>query len=452
MVDKMSGPKYNILIIHSINTYPTRVALWDHLYCFRQYSNHNCFYLNLKIRSVPRYIRRIKFDLIIFGTVFLANRIEAGWFIPMLERARALKSSNAVKIALPQDEHTYTNVLMDFYEEFKIDAVFSLGRESDLRKLYDRLDFERMNFHTVLPGYLSDATVQRIERLAANTPERDLDIGYRTWRAGPWLGRHGLLRHRIADLFQERARARGLVTDISTRIEDTILGDGWYKFLLRCKYTIGVEGGSTLADRDGRLKERIEEYQRLHPTADFDEIEAACFPGLDGEIQHVVLTPRHLEACATRTCQVLIEGEYDGILKPGQHYIELKRDFSNIEEVLDLMECDRVRREMTERAYREIVASGDYSYHSFVEFVLSESLKGREPLESGRSVYTTLCYYWMRFSEAVSWLQIALNLHSFIPRLKVFLRKALVSLFSEQAVESAIERIKPKKRAQKKAL
>ena len=59
----------------------------------------------------------------------------------------------------------------------------------------------------------------------------------------------------------------------------------------------------------------------------------------DGRLQLFAISPRHLEACATRTCQVLVEGEYSGVLRPGEHYIPVRKDLSNLDDVL---EHDRV--------------------------------------------------------------------------------------------------------------
>jgi hypothetical protein len=45
----------------------------------------------------------------------------------------------------------------------------------------------------------------------------------------------------------------------------------------------------------------------------------------------------------TKTCQILVEGEYNDIIQPDVHYIPLRKDFSNLEEVLNKMEdCDFV--------------------------------------------------------------------------------------------------------------
>jgi hypothetical protein len=107
-----------------------------------------------------------------------------------------------------------------------------------------------------------------------------------------------------------------------------------------------------------------------------------------------------------------------------------------------------LRREITERAYREIVKSGKYTYRSFVNFVLEQSLAGRaaEQASLSLSVWTRLVYYWMRLSEVVSWVQVALHLHSFVPRLKGIVRRLLLGVFSEQTVVSMLGRVKPNKR------
>jgi len=74
------------------------------------------------------------------------------------------------------------------------------------------------------------------------------------------------------------------------------------------------------------------------------------------------LSPRHFEAVITKTCQVLIEGEYEGVFKQERHYIPMKRDFSNVDEVLDRVGDRRLTQEIAETAYEEIYLSGKYGY------------------------------------------------------------------------------------------
>jgi hypothetical protein len=435
--------RLNILILYVSNQYPMRATLWDQLYCFRRYSDHNCFYLNFTVRQVPWYLKHVKFDLIVFGTLFMATRATDEWFSDPRARAQPLKSFDAVKIVFPQDEYLRTDVLADFINEFSVDWVFSLSPQSEWPKIYDSVDTTKVKLSHVLAGYLDDSTVERIERLAHEGAPRDIDLGYRTFRAAPNLGRHGFLRQQIAEVFQAEAPKHNLQTDISTRKEDTLWADAWYKFLLRCKYTISVEGGASVLDRDGSIQRRTESYLAEHPNASFEEVERACFPGLDGGLRYVAISPRHLEACATRTCQILVEGDYNDVLVPGRHYLELKRDFSNLEQVLDAVKQDHLRQEITDQAFRDIVASGNYTYRSFVEQVLREAVPEpqKDSVESP-GFSTALIYQWMQLSDFIAWVQVALNLHSFGAQLRNKTRRLLAALFSEQTVVSLLKKFR----------
>jgi len=49
------------------------------------------------------------------------------------------------------------------------------------------------------------------------------------------------------------------------------------------------------------------------------------------------------------------------------HYIPLRKDFSNLDEVIGRFRDPELRRELTENSHRDLIASGDYSYERFVE-------------------------------------------------------------------------------------
>ncbi len=396
----------NILVVYYCRQYPLRASIRDHLYSFRRYSGDNVFYLNASVRRPSHLLCRIPLDVIIFHTTFLSGRWSPKRFAALLDRVRPLRNLSGVKVALPQDEFINTDVLCDVLRALEIDCVFSVAPESEWPKIYPSIDRSKVRFFNVLTGYLDEKAVAKIAALAASAPERAIDVGYRAYRATPALGRHGFLKTQIADVFQEAALRVGLTVDISNRHEDAFVGDGWYRFLLRCKYTIGVEGGSSILDRDGSITKKTEEYLAQHPDASFEEVEAACFPGLDGQLRLFALSPRHLEACATRTCQVLIEGDYNGILVPWKHYIPLRRDFGNLPEVLRLIKEDRLREEITENAYRDIVAPGTTSYSGFANSVVGRALELRPSARQRRMpAWAAWC---ARLAEAVSWVRPAI--------------------------------------------
>ncbi|MGH9960193.1 MAG: hypothetical protein ACREBC_24230, partial [Pyrinomonadaceae bacterium] len=225
----------------------------------------------------------------------------------------------------------------------------------------------RVNFRTVLAGYLDPESVSRIERKKSKVAQRDIDIGYRAWKAEYWLGEHGVHKARIADVFERAALERGLKTDISIRDEDVLAGDGWFDFLVRCRATIGVEGGASVLDRNGEIKRGVEDYLKQYPQSSFEQTRRCCFPNDDHKIGLACISPRHLEACATETCQFLIEGRYNDILVPWRDYIPIKKDYSNVAEALEVLTDHSKMRGITSTAYKEVVCSNRWTYEKFVD-------------------------------------------------------------------------------------
>ncbi|MGE3809537.1 MAG: hypothetical protein AB7K24_33150 [Gemmataceae bacterium] len=320
------------------------------------------------------------YDLIIFHYLFLTNHWGGvAHFRDTMRRCRVLKDATTPKIMLPQDEFYHADLFCEFIREFSIQCVFSVAPESEWEKIYREVDFGRVKFFRVLTGYIDEEKLKRVQQFAREQPVRPIDIGYRTaGRPYFWFGRHGYLKQHIADLFEKIAPSRGLSLDISTSNQAIILGDDWYRFLLRCKYTLGVESGTSLLDWDGSVHQKTQAYVAANPSATFDDVEAACFPGRDGEISLFALSPRHLEACMTRTCQVLTEGHYNGVLQPDVHYIQMRKDLADAQRVIELMSRDELRQEMVERAYQDLIGSGAYSYRRFVEFVIEQALRSTQ--------------------------------------------------------------------------
>ena len=311
-----------------------------------------------------------------------------------------LKDSKALKIIHPQDEWIFTDILNEFINEFKIDHVFSVAPPSEWPIIYSKVDRTKVKFHLALTGYLDDNSISKLLQFHKRT-KRDIDVGYRATKAAEWYGSHGFLKTQIGDLFKKEAPKAGFKVDISNEEKDRILGDGWYEFLARCKYVIGVEGGSTVLDPKGEIYFKGKAYKEAHPNATFTEVEQNCFPGQDGNLQLIAISPRHIECCALKTCQVLIEGYYNGILEPEKHYIPLKGDFSNLDEVFKKMRDNDLRERIVEQAYKDIVVSNKYTYSNYVKEVLSlvdeRKLKGKG--------FRDAIYHWInRYYDKMFWI------------------------------------------------
>ncbi|MEK7434588.1 MAG: hypothetical protein AABZ74_15755 [Cyanobacteriota bacterium] len=368
----------NILIVYSNFHHPIRSTMEDHLYCFKKYSNeHNIIYVNVRVTKDLSYLTKINFDLIIFTTMFVCSKSDLDVFKLIIDRCRVLKKINAIKVMQPQDEFINTDILCDFINEFEINNIFSVAPESEWKKIYPTINFDKTKFYPALTGYLDKEKNDIVLELEKQIKHRDIDIGYRAalWGSSASLGRFGYLKYQIAKIFQDKAPKKGIDINISTNSKDFLLGNDWIKFLLRCKYVIGVESGAGILDVTGEIKIKTEKFIEQNPNASFEEVEENCFKGLDGNLKLTAISPRHLECCVTKTCQILIEGEYNGILEPWKHYIPVKKDFSNIDEVLEIIKKDELREKIVENAYNDIVLSGKYDYSKYVKFIIDNSLK-----------------------------------------------------------------------------
>lgn len=398
--------------------------MWDNLYCFEKCSGHDCTYLNMAVRSITPAVLRKKYDLIIFHDLLLSRRWRPEQFAVLLKKMAPLKNMDCLKVATIQDEYFRTDDYNKFINDFSVTVVFTLAEESQYAKLYNQVDRSKVKFIKVLTGYLDQCGLKKIASIAKDVPEKNIDIGYRAVAAPACWGRQGYLKYLLGETFNREVRAFDLVTDISTRPEATFLGESWYYFLARCKYTIGVEGGSSIIDRDGTIEKKTLEYRKNHPQALFEEFETNCFPGMEGSVDYFSLSPRHLEACATKTCQILIEGNYSGVLKPWQHYIPLKKDFSNLSEVLQIVKEDKMREQITETAYRDIVLSQKYSYEKYVDLVFAESLPGHDiAVMSGAVSYDRMKNRFNKIFDRLSWFWVAVSWKLWYQPKRRFLKK-----------------------------
>lgn len=367
---EISARRLHILVIYS--AYTTRSNLLDSLYSFRNYTDHYIYYYNVRFRKIPKLFFSIKFDLVIFHTLFFSNKFDRVRQVKVFEKVYALCEAQSKKVVTPQDEFINSDIVCDFINRAGIDAVFTVQPENVWKDIYGSID-ARTKIYSILTGYLDSKRIAECAHFLSSERHRHITIGYRAIaKPVPWWGRHGYLKECIARVFEQQLLVNNISFDISTEEKDAKAGLSWYSFLGSCKYILGVEGGTSVLDYNGSIKVTTEEYVRIHPHSSFEEIEMACFPNVDGQFEGYAISPRHLEACMTGTCQILTEGFYSGVLLPNVHYIPIAKDFHNISDVLGLVKSDCLRKEIVNNAYRDVVLSGKYNMEIFPSTVIGE--------------------------------------------------------------------------------
>ena len=281
---------------------------------------------------------------------------------------RYLADAGGHRVAIFQDEIWHFAERDRFLTDFRIDCLYSRHKPQHVRDIYGPRLPVREYVH-YLAGYVSDDLVERAARLARPFADRPTDVGYRGRRLPYYFGRGGQEKGDIADRFAELTAGRGLRLDLAAAEGDRLYGPDWDRFLADCKAVLGVEGGVSVVDRSGRFRALYDRLVRENPNLTYAEFEAAAGPefrALEDAIDYRSLTPRHFESAAFRNLQILFEGRYDGILRPWDHYVPLRKDFANLDQVLTVLADPARATAITDRAYADLIASGAYSYRQFV--------------------------------------------------------------------------------------
>jgi hypothetical protein len=102
-----------------------------------------------------------------------------------------------------------------------------------------------------------------------------------------------------------------------------------------------------------------------HPSAGWPELERLFFADYGPAIPMRIISGRQVEAAACKSVQVLFEGRYNGYFQPDVHFIALRKDFANIDEVVAKLRDDAFCRRLTDAAYE--VVRAELTYERLVE-------------------------------------------------------------------------------------
>lgn len=352
-------------------TISLRAAISQHLQAVSAADPHGTLTLNAW-HPVPARIAR-RCDAIVLHTTFLGMR----WcpaYQGFRDRLDWLGELDVPKLALPQDEYDHAHVLDDWLADWGITDVFSNFGNDVRPTLYPRMA-SRARFHRVLTGYIDPALKQRLATGLQPLATRPNDIVYRASRLPLWFGHHGQLKHEIAGVVKTAAEPKGLRCDISTDATDTIHGDRWFEFLASSRTTIGVESGSSVLDARGEVRQALLPLHQQHAQPTLEQANRLLPADWDSYKFHAI-SPRHFEAALCKTAQILVEGDYEGILQPEKHYLPLRKDFSNLGQILQLIKNNDRLTALTDQAYTEICAGDRYSYSGLTSVIQRTLLHG----------------------------------------------------------------------------
>jgi hypothetical protein len=303
-----------------------------------------------------------------------------------------LKSFRGLKALFVQDEYQQVDRTVRRMREVGIDVLFTCVPESEWQKVYSEERLPGLRRVQTLTGFVPEHLLTKKYPAIRNRP---IDVGYRARELPYWLGQLAQEKTEIAHRFSKETIRSGLKLDVSAKEEDRLYGQDWIRFLGSCKALLGVESGASVFDFSGELSRTIRDYCMAHPSATFAEVQRLFLLPHENRIRLNQISPRCFESAATRTAMVLYEGEYSGILQPNRHYVPLRKDFSNLEEVVRAVKDTALLQDLADRAYAEIAINPAYSFATFAgqfDRVMKEEIERRRTCagnRAGRRMFAT---------------------------------------------------------------
>jgi hypothetical protein len=369
-------PKRILILYEARSTFTATVR--EYLEAFPKYSAHEIWFA-VGTRGAPLLYDLAQFDVVV---IHYSVRLCIDWYLSQ-EYAAVLRRFEGLKIAMVQDEYEDTDVLRASLTRLGIDVLFTCVPGDQVEKVYPRAQFPNMEFVQVLTGYVPEAYEHGQE--APDPADRPILIGYRGRPLPYWYGALGQEKIEIGRRMAPLCDARGLTTDIKWGNDDRIYGNAWYDFVRACRVMLGTESGANVFDDRGEIRKGITEALAFIPDLTFAEAAQMFIGAEEGRVVMNQVSPKVFEAIAFRTGLVLFEGNYSGVLLPERHFIPLKKDFSNVDDVLAKVQDAGYVRELTARAYREVIETGTYGYRAFVK--LFDDTVARHPRRAAAGLF-----------------------------------------------------------------
>lgn len=269
----------------------------------------------------------------------------------------SLSKTNIPKVYFVGNEYKLIHEKIQFSKRIHLSLFISMNPNKEAHKLLENAIGCKVS---CIP---SSGLNQSVFYPKKDYADREIDIGYRSDEPAFYLGHNE--RREINDFFKDYCDSHGLKSDISLDSKDRFDQTGYSDFLNNCKGQIGTEAGGAYFELDDRTRKKVNIYVTEKPDTKFEEIYDKFFKDYKNNVTVWTISGRHVEAAACKSVQILFEGYYNGYFKPDIHYISLKKNFSNIDEVMRKFKDTEFSLQIAENAYNMV--QEEFPYEKLID-------------------------------------------------------------------------------------
>jgi hypothetical protein len=284
-----------------------------------------------------------------------------------IDTVHALSKYNGLKVIFLQDEYDCFLNIKILLNKIKFNLVFTVVPTKSIETVYPAKEFPNIKFISILTGYASEINVSKYFPNIEPAYKRNISIGYRGRLLPEKYGLLGEEKYNLGIGVKKYCEAHAITHDIQCNDEHRIYGREWYRFIASCKAMLGSESGCNVFDWDGKLENKIREYRLSNPGLSRGELWSALIKPMEVDGLMNQISPKIFEYAALGSLMVLYEGSYSEILKPDIHYFSLRKDLSNMPDLINFLKSDKEVQRISRRAREDLIDSNIFSYRIFVQ-------------------------------------------------------------------------------------
>ena len=285
-----------------------------------------------------------------------------------------LKNHSAYKVAMPQDDYHCPEDLDQLLSEIEIDLLVTVF-DKERFLLYPKISSNPKC--DVIQGqtfYLTNTYNSMREKFYTPIEKRPYDVFYKATNNPVFPNNLGLKKALLSNSFEKALNGKQVKTNFP-KSQNLFAGNKWFKMLSNSKSILGSNSGSDFIIRnavsaDAFAKEfsalSREDWERPINEFNYKGIEKTMVP-------MTAISPRNIDAASLGTMQILVEGSYSNILKPGIDYIETDFEFHNMEYLLQCLNNFKLMRDITDNAWNTINNSPSIRFNGIFQFIINKS-------------------------------------------------------------------------------
>lgn len=320
---------------------------------FVESENFDCQLFNLSVMSLIDQLGAVralysgKFDaIVLLHSVFSNQKELRGAFY------EAVALSGLPKVYFIGNEYKLMPEKMSFCRKLGVSLLVTQSNDPAVMETYREL---LGCFVACIPNTGFDTSLFfPVQSISA----REIDIGYRSYEAPWYLG--NMEKTEIAEYFLSNSARLGLSIDVSMDPAKRFDAKRYAAFLNSCRGQIGTESGGDYFELTDATRNRVNAYMKANPRAAWHDVKSRFFDTYGNSMPMRIISGRQVEAAACKTVQILFDGRYNDYFQADEHYIPLKKDFSNIEDVVrkfrDVGYCER----LVDKAYDVVMSELTY--------------------------------------------------------------------------------------------